>query len=288
LTPVARWFRCQRARSARTWRAAGSSLPRPRAGLATRVVVLGAESTGTTTIARLLAAHYRARGGAWSATRWVPEAGRGHTIVKWRQERAAAVAAGAAAPSLDEIAWTTADFDQVAARQTARESRAAVAGSPLLICDTDAFATSVWERRYLGDQARGSQPWATTSLPRRDVYLLTSHEGVPWHDDGLREGDIAVRAAMTGWFADALTASGHSWVPLTGSLAERMSVAIRVTDDMLRQGMTFGRPITDAPGGGTVTGTAAGGSVVADGAALEGAASSARQAFPGVLDDERR
>lgn len=230
--------------------------PAVRAGLATRVVIVGAESTGTTTIARLLTAHYRARGGLWGRTRWVPEVGRGLTMVKWRQERAAAVAADAAAPSLEEISWTASDFDQVAARQTARENRAAAAGSPLLICDTDAFATSVWERRYLGEHARGSQPWATTSLPRRDVYLLTSHEGVPWHDDGLREGDLAVRAAMTGWFADALTAAGHSWVPLAGSLAERMSVAIRVTDDMLGQRMTFGRAITDAPGPAALEGVA--------------------------------
>src|SRR5712671_546934 len=33
-----------------------------------------------------------------------------------------------------------------------------------------------------------------------------------WHDDGLREGDLAVRAAMTGWFTTALTVAGHSWV----------------------------------------------------------------------------
>jgi HTH-type transcriptional regulator, transcriptional repressor of NAD biosynthesis genes len=113
------------------------------------------------------------------------------------------------------------------------------------VCDTDALATSVWERRYLGARARGPQPWATTLLPRHDVYLLTSHEGVPWHDDGLREGDLAVRKQMTGWFADALTAAGQSWVLLTGSLAHRLSFAARVTDYVLGQRLSFGPAISD-------------------------------------------
>jgi NadR type nicotinamide-nucleotide adenylyltransferase len=219
------------------------------AGLAVRVVLVGAESTSTSTIARVLAEHYRGRGGAWAHTQCVTEAGRDYTVAKWRRARVAALASGRAEPALDELEWTAADFDAVAAEQTRRENEAALAGSPLVVCDTDAFATSVWERRYLGVQARGLQPWATTQLPRHDVYLLTSHEGVPWHDDGLREGDLAVRAAMTGWFAEALTAAEHSWVLLTGSIGERLALAVRVTDAALARRAAFGPAITDdAPG----------------------------------------
>lgn len=215
------------------------------AGLAARVVVLGAESTGSSTTADLLAAHYRRRGGSWAHTRCVTEAGRDYTVSKWQQARAAAAAAGLPEPPLDALAWTHADFDTVAAEQTRRENEAVVAGSPLVVCDTDAFATSVWERRYLGTQARGLQPWATTGLPRHDVYLLTSHEGVPWHDDGLREGDLATRTAMTGWFTAALTAAGHSWVLLTGSVEDRLALAVRVTDSVLEQRARFGPAITE-------------------------------------------
>ena len=220
-----------------------------RAGLAARVVVVGAESTGTSTIAQALAAEYRRRGGVWARTRCVTEAGRDYTVTKWQQARTAAAAAGRADPPLTELEWTPADFDAVAAAQTHRENEAAVAGSPLLVCDTDAFATSVWERRYLGERARGLQPWATTDLPRHDVYLLTSHEGVPWHDDGLREGDLEVRASMTGWFAQALTAVGHSWVLLTGSVDERLALAVRVTDAVLARRAAFGPAITDTTAG---------------------------------------
>lgn len=216
-----------------------------RAGLAVRVVVIGAESTGTSTIAGLLVGHYRRRGGVWARTRCVAEVGRDYTKTKWRQARSAAAAVGRPEPALEELEWTAADFDAVAAEQTRQENAAAAAGSPLVVCDTDAFATFVWERRYLGGRARGLQPWATIGLPRHDVYLLTSHAGVPWHDDGLREGDLTVRAAMTGWFAGALTAAGHSWVPLTGSIEDRLTLAVRVTDQMLRRRARFGPTITD-------------------------------------------
>lgn len=220
-------------------------VPAARAGLAARVVVVGAESTGTTTLARLIAGHYRERGGVWGKTRWVPEAGRAYTVAKWRQARAAARLAGRLAPLLADLEWAAADFDQVAAVQTGREERAAAGGSPLLVCDTDAFATSVWERRYLGERARDPQPWAGPLLPARDIYLITSHEGVPWRDDGLREGDLEIRAAMTQWFTDALTAAGHSWVLLAGSLADRLALALRVTDDVLGQRLRFGPAVTD-------------------------------------------
>jgi HTH-type transcriptional repressor of NAD biosynthesis genes len=215
------------------------------AGLAARVVVLGAESTGTSSVAELLAAHYRQRGGAWSRTQCVSEAGRDYTVTKWQQARAAAAAAGQPEPPLDALAWSCADFDAIAAEQTRREDEAAAVGSPLVACDTDAFATSVWERRYLGVAARGLQLWATSGLPRHAVYLVTSHEGVPWCDDGLREGDLAIRAAMTRWFTAALTAAGHSWVLLTGSIDERLDLAVRVTDSILDEQARFGPAITD-------------------------------------------
>ncbi len=214
-------------------------------GLATRVVVVGAESTGTSTVAGLLADHYRRRGGVWARTVCVSEAGREFTETKWQQARAAATAGGLPEPPLQDLKWTAADFDAVAAEQTRRENQAAAAGSPLVVCDTDAFATSVWERRYLGGQARGLQPWAKQLLPPRGVYLLTSDDGVPWVDDGMREGDLAVRAAMTGWFAAALTGAGHSWVLLTGSIDTRLDLAVRVTDSVLSRRAAFGPAITD-------------------------------------------
>lgn len=207
----------------------GELAPATRAGLVTRVVVLGAESTGTTTIAGLLRDHYARRGGVWSRTHCVPEYGREYTAHKM-----------AAGRDVNDIDWTTRDFDCVGIEQNRREERAARSGSPVLICDTDAFATTVWERRYLG-VARTDQAWARP--PAKAVYLLTDHHDVPWDDDGMREGDLGVRAAMTTWFARALTEAGHSWVLLTGSIDERLALAVRTTEPLLRRSMCFGEPL---------------------------------------------
>ena len=58
----------------------------------------GAESTGTSTVAALLAMHYRARGGAWGRTRCVTEAGRDYTITKWQRARPGGRGGGPAGP----------------------------------------------------------------------------------------------------------------------------------------------------------------------------------------------
>jgi nicotinamide riboside kinase len=206
--------------------------PPTRAGLTTRVVVIGAESTGTTTLAGLLAEHYAAKGGSWAATRCVEEYGREYT--RWKWDRSPEM-------GLADLVWTTDDFDAIAVEQTRCEQVAARAGSPVLICDTDAFATAIWERRYLGSESRTQQHW--TRVPPRAVYLVTDHEGVEWDDDGLREGDLLVRQAMTGWFTEALTRAGHSWVLLTGSLTERLDTAVRTIDPLLAHRAWFGEPL---------------------------------------------
>ncbi|MGW0177324.1 AAA family ATPase [Rhodococcus sp. NPDC003322] len=203
-----------------------------RTGLTTRVVFLGAESTGTTTVSRAVAHHYRDRGGVWERTRWVPEYGRQATV-----DRLDALRCRRPDAEVDDIVWTGADFAAIAARQTQLEERAARAGSPVLICDTDAFATTVWERRYLG-AAHGH----AVAPDRRALYLLTDHVGVPFVQDGIRDGEH-LRADMTGWFEDALTGSERSWVLLTGTLEERVALAVRVVDQALRLNSTFADPM---------------------------------------------
>ena len=217
--------------------------PAVRAGLATRVIVVGAESTGTTTLARALAAHYRERGGVWRETAWVPEYGREYTVDLLERSRAAARTAGRPEPAPEELVWRPDDFAFIAERQTRLENEAAASGSPLLICDTDAFATTVWERRYLGPGSRAAVPWGGERLPRRDLYLLTSHEDVPFEQDGLRDGE-GIRADMTAWFIDALTAAGYPWVLLTGSREQRMRLAVRCVDQTLERRMRFADPLS--------------------------------------------
>jgi len=62
--------------------------PLERAIHACRIVLVGAESSGKTTLAQQLTEHYRSLGGIWETTQWVPEYGRRYTeILLERQGR---------------------------------------------------------------------------------------------------------------------------------------------------------------------------------------------------------
>lgn len=164
----------------------------------------------------------------------MPEYGRTASVAKLSRLRTASPEAG-----MNDVAWSGDDFAQIARTQQDSENAAARTGSPLLVCDTDAFATTVWERRYLGPHSRRA---AREVRATGSIYLVTDHEDVPFVQDGIRDGEH-VRAEMTGWFIDALTRSGHSWVLLTGSLDERIALAIRVADQALAARSTFAEPL---------------------------------------------
>lgn len=207
-------------------------IPATRRGLAVRVVVVGAESTGTTTLSEALTEHYRRQ---FPALADVPEHGRYYTY-----EKLAALQTEQPEATVEDLVWADTDFGMIASRQTALEQAAAEA-APLVIADTDALATSLWERYYLGDGSYGSYE-AQTHLPRRDVYLLTDHNGVDFEDDGWREGEHR-RPEMTEWFKETLTGEGHSWILVTGSHERRMATATAVIDAMLAQLATFTSPV---------------------------------------------
>jgi NadR type nicotinamide-nucleotide adenylyltransferase len=215
--------------------------PAVRAGLARRVVVLGAESTGTTTLSLDLAEAFRARGGAHASTGWVPEYGRTLTVAKLAVARAIALRDDESEPTVFDIAWEDSDFLDVVARQSADEDRAARNGGPVLVCDTDALATTVWQERYLG-ATTPEVAQAAAAVPQRALYVLTSDEGVPFEDDGLRDGEH-LRAWMTGRFREVLTAQDVPWVEVTGSRDARLSQAIAAVDGLLARGWALADPL---------------------------------------------
>lgn len=169
--------------------------PPVRGWMARRVCVLGAESTGTTTLARALAEHFK--------TTWVEEYGREHSV---RKQQAG-----------DE-AWTTAEFVHIAGEQARREDAAARLANRVLLCDTNAFATVLWHRRYVGGP--GEEVAMIARQGRCDLYLLTGDE-IPFVQDGLRDGEH-VRHDMHRWFEDALAAQTVPWHVVRGSEEARL------------------------------------------------------------------
>jgi HTH-type transcriptional regulator, transcriptional repressor of NAD biosynthesis genes len=202
-------------------------LPAPvRAGLALRVAIVGAESTGTTTLSRDLCDALRARGGAWARTAWVPEYGREYSV----NLLAVARARNPRATPYD-IEWHESDFTHIAEEQTHRESIAARDGGPVLVCDTDALATCVWHERYRRDTSASVEAIAA-AMPPRALYLLTDHRGVAFEDDGLRDGEH-VREWMTDRFSEVLGAGTVPWRLVSGSREERLDAALRHLSEIM-------------------------------------------------------
>ncbi|MEV6347035.1 AAA family ATPase [Actinoplanes sp. NPDC051851] len=215
--------------------------PGARAWLTRRVIVVGAESTGTTAMARALARHYRTRGGVWSTTRWVPEYGRELT-----ERKLAVLRESRPSATVFDVVWDRDDFVAVAEEQRAAEDAAARSGSPVLFGDTDAFATTIWEERYLG-----STSVKVRELVRDpDLYLLTEAAGVPFEDDGLRDGEH-LRGWMTERFRTELAVGGTPYLELGGSFRKRLQGAVRAVDELIARGWRFTPPLS-ANGSGMV------------------------------------
>jgi HTH-type transcriptional repressor of NAD biosynthesis genes len=214
--------------------------PAVRGGLARRVVVLGAESTGTTTLSRDLASALRARGGTFSRTCWVAEYGREYSQAKLAVAQGASRHRGEAVPGLADLVWTATELEHIAAEQLAREEEAARIGGPVLVCDTDALATVVWHERYVGEPSAAM--WALVAqAPPRALYLLTSHADVPFEDDGLRDGEH-LREAMTTRFRQVLQGAGVPFVEIAGTRAERLEAALAAVGE-IAGGWHFADPL---------------------------------------------
>lgn len=180
--------------------------PSVRAHFARRICVVGAESTGTTTLARALADHYR--------TVWVPEYGRMYSEGK--------LSAG------NEGAWRTEEFVTIARAQCALEDSLAEASNGLVIADTNALATGIWYERYMG--SRSSEVEAIAAKRKTDLYILTGDE-IPFEQDGTRDGEH-IRHDMHTTFVERLKELKTPYVVVTGSREKRLVDAIAHIDGL--------------------------------------------------------
>jgi NadR type nicotinamide-nucleotide adenylyltransferase len=181
-----------------------SLYPAVRAHYVRRVVVTGAESTGSTTLSQALAAHFKCP--------WVPEFGR-----EWTERRSG----GLGAP------WRTSEFEHIARTQIENEDRAARATpNRWLICDTDALATAVWHERYMGHRSASVEAAAQRQV-RPFARILTGDE-IAFVQDGMRDGEH-IRHAMQQRFREVLAtpeAKGAPWIEVKGSVEERLANAL--------------------------------------------------------------
>jgi HTH-type transcriptional regulator, transcriptional repressor of NAD biosynthesis genes len=119
----------------------------------------------------------------------------------------------------------------IAREQQRREAAAARNANRLLICDTNAFATTLWHRRYIATDS--AQVAEIAKQVRCDLYLLTGDE-IPFIQDGLRDGEH-IRHQMHTWFEHALAEQSVPWRLLRGSHEERLRAALESIHDLFRQ-----------------------------------------------------
>lgn len=174
-----------------------------RAYFAKRVVVLGAESTGTTTLAKDLATHYK--------TAWVPEYGRFY--YEGRQ------------PSTYQD-WNTDEFVHIAKQQNQMEDHLAKKANKILICDTDSFTTSVWHQRYI--QQSSDKVLSISKDRDYDLYILTAPD-IPFDQDGTRDGEH-LRNWMHDVFIKELKKTNKKFIIVKGSKKKRLKKSIRHID----------------------------------------------------------
>ena len=163
-----------------------------------RVAILGAESSGKSTLAAALSQQY--------GTLWVPEYLREFVETKGR------------VPQEGEQYG-------IARTQMEREDGAAAQASRWLFCDTTPLMTALYSRWYWG---RVDAQLALLERRHDYAFTLVTLPDSPWEADGLQRESEAVRQTIHEQVLQVLDERAIAYVLVSGSLAQRMQQAADV------------------------------------------------------------
>ena len=164
------------------------------------VAILGAESTGKTTLCRDLAAHF--------GCPWVPEYMRTYLQAKWDKEHLTCTW-----EDLLPIAQGQIELENKLAAQAAQNS-----DSSYLFCDTSLFELMVYSNWYYGDCPDAITQAALTH--HYDLILLTEVD-IPWVADDLRDSPHQ-RDEISAYFESQLTRHQKPFHRIGGDRDERV------------------------------------------------------------------
>lgn len=167
-----------------------------------RIVVIGPESTGKSTLAAQLAEHYK--------TVWCPEFAREYLLAHGRD-------------------YTFDDLLNIAYGQLELEDRMETeAKNGIYFIDTDMYVMKVWCEVVFNN----CHTWILKEIVQRryDLYLLCDID-LPWVQDGLREyPDETIRRRLFKMYEDILINSGVPWVTISGRQHQRLQAAAHAID----------------------------------------------------------
>ena len=161
-----------------------------------KIVIIGPESTGKSTLSAALAKSLD--------TSWAPEYAREyleHLDREYKEE----------------------DLLEIAKGQLANEGK--YAGQEYLICDTDLHVIKVWSEAKYNRCHRHILEWLASA--RADFYLLTDID-MPWLADPLREHPLPKdRKYFFGQYKDIVINSGTPFAIVSGNEEMRLAAALR-------------------------------------------------------------
>jgi NadR type nicotinamide-nucleotide adenylyltransferase len=179
-----------------------------------KVVIIGPESTGKSTLCRQLAAHYQ--------TLWCPEFAREYLLkhgMNYSYDDLLTIAKGQIA--LEEEYEKTISNKQLATGKHVNDKS-------LLFIDTDMYVMKVWCEFVFGNCHR----FILDQIVERkyDLYLLCNID-LPWVKDELREyPDLEKRKQLYSIYKDIMVNQSIPWADISGNHEERLRKAIKVVD----------------------------------------------------------
>lgn len=172
-----------------------------------RIVIIGPESTGKSTLCEQLAAHYK--------TIWVKEYAREYLLKNGTDYTF---------ENLLDIARGQLQLEEAAAQSLTTQH------SPLII-DTDMYVMKVW-CEFVFEK---THHWILNRLVERkyDLYLLCNID-LPWVKDELREyPDLISREKLYHHYKDAMINQNVPWVDISGGYEERLQKAVTAIDKII-------------------------------------------------------
>ena len=172
-----------------------------------KVVLLGAPSTGKSTLAEKLAEHFK--------TTHMPEYGREYWEMNNIQRRLTP-------EQLLEIAVTHRERELVLAHEA----------NQYFFIDTNALTTKVFSQYYHGDSLPGLSELSNESKERYDLVILCGDD-IPYDDTVDRSGETN-RSDFQKATTDELIKLGAKYHEVTGSIQDRISQVSRILETMTK------------------------------------------------------
>jgi nicotinamide riboside kinase len=199
-----------------------------------KIVVIGPESTGKSTLCSDLARRYQ--------TDWVPEYAREYLLghgTQYRYEDLLTIAKkqleleDAHAAALEKKlagANATGTGGDARTKETGIPGSARGDGGPILFVDTDMYVMRVWCEFVFGK----CHSWILDqiNIRRYDGYLLCRTD-LPWVKDELREyPDLFSREKLFHIYRDSMINQSTPWAEIGGTADQRLQMAVKAVDKL--------------------------------------------------------